>query len=76
MRGVGNTNPQEAMTYNYWFVVLRLLKLGISWDAVLEFSEAEVNTILGVQAALDEQQNEQSVRESARGNINPSMMGL
>jgi hypothetical protein len=64
------------MTYNYWFIVLRLLKLGISWDTVLEFSEAEVNTILGVQAALDEHQNEQSARESAKGNINPSMMGL
>ena len=51
---------------------MRLLKLGISWEAILEFSEYEVNTLLGVQSALEERQNEEQVRELARGNI-PNM---
>ena len=53
---------------------MRLLKLGISWEAILEFSEYDIKTLLGVQAALDERQNEEHVRDQARGNIPMSMM--
>ena len=42
MRQVGDTTPEEAITYSYWATVLQLLKLGIAWDAILSFTEGEI----------------------------------
>ena len=40
-----------------------MLKKGISYEAVLNFTEDEINTIIAVQAALDEREQEEIERQ-------------
>ena len=66
MRQVGDTTPEEAITYSYWATVLQLLKLGIAWDAILSFTEGEIALIIGIQGALDQRRAELEASEQAR----------
>jgi len=50
---------EEAMTFNYWAVTLRLLNLGVPWEQVQAFTLGEISLILGLQAALDQRRMEQ-----------------
>jgi len=50
---------EEALTFNYWAVSLRLLNLGIPWEQVQSFTLGEISLILGLQAALDQRKMEQ-----------------
>jgi len=76
MRQVGDTTPEEALTYSYWATVLQLLKLGIAWEAILSFSEGEVALILGIQGALDQREADEQTRSMAQnaGNMPLSNM--
>ena len=78
MRQVGDTTPEEALTYSYWATVLQLLKIGIAWEAILSFTEGEVALILGIQGALDQREADEQTREMARkhGNIPLSSVGM
>ena len=49
--------------FNYWLVVLSLLKLGIPYDAVLSFTEDEIHYVLGVQMALDQRDADEHSRQ-------------
>lgn len=73
MRQVGDTTPEEALTYSYWATVLQLLKLGIAWEAILSFTEGEIAMILGVQGAIDQREQDEQTRQMARSNIGGSM---
>ena len=76
MRDVGDTSPEEALTYSYWATMLQLLKLGIAWEAILSFSEGEVALILGVQGAYDQREADEQTRSMAKnaGNVPLSSM--
>ena len=50
---------EEAMTFNYWAVTLRLLNLGIHWEQVQTFTVGEISLIIGLQAAIDQRKMEQ-----------------
>ena len=50
---------EEAMTFNYWAVTLRLLNLGIPWEQVQTFTVGEISLIIGLQAAIDQRKMEQ-----------------
>ena len=78
MRQVGDTTPEEALTYSYWATVLQMLKIGIAWEAILSFTEGEVALILGIQGALDQREADEQTREMAKnaGNIPMSKMGM
>ena len=54
MRKVGEFTPQETLVFSYWMIILRLLKLGITWEAIMQFSQDEIHMILGVSAAEDQ----------------------
>ena len=63
---VGNVSPAESLTYNYWFIILQLLKMGFSWEAVHELNTVEVSIILGIHSAISETEQEQSAKKEAR----------
>jgi len=77
MRGVGDTTPEEALTYTYWVTVLQLLKIGIAWEAILSFTEGEVALITGIQGALDQREQDEQTRSAAKthGNM-PLNVGM
>ena len=54
MRKAGEFTPQETLVFSYWMVILRLLKMGITWEAIMQLTEDEINMILGI--TLAEQQ--------------------
>tara|TARA_R110000824_G_scaffold237160_4_gene425983 strand:+ start:1115 stop:1357 length:243 start_codon:yes stop_codon:yes gene_type:complete len=76
MRAVGDTSTQEAIIYTYWLIVLQFLKLGIAWEAIQNFTETEVNMILGVQAAIDQKQQDEEVRSMAQSSGNSMMKAM
>ena len=65
LRGVGDTEPRESLVYGYWITVLQLLKIGIAWEAILTFTEEEVNMILGIESALNQKQQDDETRSMA-----------
>tara|TARA_Y100001951_G_scaffold22009_1_gene16971 strand:+ start:3374 stop:3544 length:171 start_codon:yes stop_codon:yes gene_type:complete len=46
--------------------VLQLLKLGIPWEAILNFTESEINLILGIEGAFSEIQQEAEASQMAQ----------
>ena len=59
LRMPDKVSVEEAMTFNYWAVTLRLLNLGFPWEQVQAFTLGEISLILGLQAALDQRRMEQ-----------------
>jgi hypothetical protein len=43
---------------NQWMTILSLLKLGIAWEAIWEFTDEEVIYVLSVNAAMIQKQND------------------
>ena len=54
-----DAEPHELIAYNYWIIVVHLVKRGISWEALKSFSSEDMAMILGVMDALQERENEQ-----------------
>ncbi len=69
MRGVGEQHPQEKMAYSYWTTMLYLLELGIPYDAINNFTEQEINLILGVDMAIKENQAEKEASAMSMNNF-------
>jgi len=49
---------EEAITFNYWAVTLRLLELGVPWAQIQDLSAMEVSIILGVKTAFEQRKSE------------------
>ena len=73
MRQTGENSPQEALTFTYWLTILHLLKLGIAWEAIHDFTEDEINLILGIQSALAQREADEQTRQMARSTSMPSI---
>jgi hypothetical protein len=43
-------------------VILQLLKVGLPYDAILSFTEQELNVVLGVQAALEQREADEQAK--------------
>jgi hypothetical protein len=54
--------------YSYWITVLQLLQIGISWEAIKEFTEDEVTLIMGVSNALEQREADQQAQSMAASN--------
>jgi len=63
LRGVGDLAPNEQMVYNYWFVTLSLLELGLPWDTIQEFTDSEISMVLAVNFAKKDKQHEEEARQ-------------
>jgi hypothetical protein len=60
---VGDLAPNEQMVYNYWFVTLSLLEVGLPWETIQGFNEDEISMVLAVNLAKKEKQNEDEARQ-------------
>ncbi len=44
-------------------MILQLLKIGIPYDAILSFTEQELQVIVGVQAAIEQREADEQARQ-------------
>jgi len=51
------------LAYNYWLIVIALLKVGIPYEAILSFSEQELHYVLGIQGAIDQREQDEAARQ-------------
>lgn len=57
--------PEEGLLFTYWLTVLQLLKLGIPWIDIMNFSDTEIKTVLGIEMAINQKQQEEQARAMA-----------
>ena len=48
--------------FNYWTIILRLLKIGLPWDVIEELGEMDIAVLLGVDTAINEKQQQNQAR--------------
>jgi hypothetical protein len=63
---------EEAIIYNHWLVILKLLELGIPWDAIHNLEESEIAVILGLHLATEQRREDQEAaaqRQSGHMNL-------
>lgn len=66
LSGVGGSlSNGEALVYYHWVMTYQLLEIGISWDAIHEMTENQINTLLGVVAAMKQKEQEAEARSQA-----------
>jgi len=58
MTGAVKVRSEEAILFNYWLVVLRLLEANIPYDFIVGASESEIAMILAVEAAVTQRKNQ------------------
>jgi len=61
MTGAVKVRTEEAVLFNYWLVVLRLLEANIPYDFIVGASESEITMVLAVESAVTQRKN-QSMR--------------
>ena len=62
LRDVGTLSPAEHILYNYWILMLELLKLGLPWDVIQEFTPEEMALVLAVKIASADKEAEDEAR--------------
>ena len=73
MRGSSDIQPHEMLLFSYWNTILQLLKIGISWESIMNFSEEEIHLILGIEMAMQQKENDDQAKEMATSNLASSM---
>ena len=62
MTGAGKVRSEEAVLFNYWLVVLKLLEAKIPYEFIVGASEAEITMIMAVDSAIIERKNQVMAR--------------
>ena len=62
MTGAVKVRSEEAVLYNYWLVVLKLLEAKIPYEFIVAASEAEITMIMAVDSAIIERKNQVMAR--------------
>jgi len=57
MMGAVKVRSEEAVLFNYWLIVLRLLEAKIPYEFIMNASEGEVTMVLAVESAITEKKN-------------------
>ena len=52
------------MTYNYYFILFKLLKMGIPYKEIFAMSESEIKHLIAVDAAIEEINQEHMATQS------------
>ena len=65
LAGVQNTPHHEAIVYYHWITMIRLLEVGIPWDAINDMTENQILTIFGVVAGMKQKEQEQQARQQS-----------
>ena len=76
MRGSNDVQPHEVLLFSYWQVILHLLKLGISWESIMDFSEEEIHLILGIDMAIQQREEDEQAKEAANSRLASNMRAL
>jgi hypothetical protein len=77
LRGVVDLSVEEGQIYYYWITMLTLLKEGIPWEALILFTGDEISLIMGINAAIHQQEADEQMQSMAKTNISlPSMGGF
>ena len=76
MRGSSDVQPHEALLFSYWQIILHLLKIGISWESVMNFSEEEIHLIIGIDMAVQQREEDEQNREAANSRLASNMRAL
>ena len=66
----------EMVVYSHWMVLIQFLKLGIPWEEIQNFTQSEVNMVLGVEMAIKEKQQEEQARQMSQQNFSPNTGGF
>ena len=48
----------EALVFNYWTLIIKLLELGFPWDVIHNMESKEISLILGIHLAVEQRQAE------------------
>jgi len=75
MRNSGDISPEESLVFNYWSTILHLLKLGIAWEAISNFTDSDIALIVGIDAAYQQKEQDDQARQMAHQKM-PSMAGM
>ena len=46
------------MAYNFYFILLKLLKIGIPYNVIFQMSESEIKHIIAIDLAVEERNQE------------------
>ena len=65
LKSPGDVTPVVGLLFTYWLTVLQLLKLGIPWIDIMNFSDTEIKTVLGIEMAINQKQQEEQARAMA-----------
>jgi hypothetical protein len=75
-RQASNVSSEESLLYSYWSTVLQFLKMGISWEAIMEFTDSEMSVIMGVEMAYNQRENEEQAKQAASSRISNMHRGM
>ena len=76
MRGVGNTTLSESLIFGHWIITLQLLKLGIPWEAINDFTPQQISLLMGIQAALNEEESDRMKSSSHVNSMHSQMESI
>ena len=76
MKSVGDITPIEALIFGHWIVILQLLKLGIPWEAINDFTPQQVSLLMGIQAALNEEESDRMKSSSHVNSMHSQMESM
>ena len=65
LAGVQNMPHHEAIVYYHWITMIRLLEVGIPWDAINDMTENQILTVFGVVAGMKQKEQEQQARQQS-----------
>jgi len=57
------------MDYQYWLLVLSLLKQGIPYDLIVRLTDKELTTLLGLTAAMTQTEQDTMEREQRQNQM-------
>ena len=58
MTGAVKVRSEEAILFNYWLIVLRLLEARMPYDFIMNASESDITMVLAVEAAVTQRKNQ------------------
>lgn len=69
-----SNNLKEGIQYQYWMLVITLLKQGIPYNLIEQVTDEELTILLGVGSAMIQIEQEAMEREQRQTQMKGSMM--
>ena len=59
---MGNATREEVTYFNYWLVIVQLLKMGIPYDVITSLSESDLTLLIATASAVEQRDAERDAR--------------